>query len=202
MNTTTATPEARTELRDQIGQAIKDAIASGAPQADYCDSREVDRLADAVLAVVLPLLADRDQRLLTMTSAWTVGRKLLAAWQRGEVPPVDPAMPYYVDQAWLDAAPVENGPGAQIATSAALERKPFAHFVQPSSFGPFLECESSQVGAFPAFRQSTSAADSEDAALVEVLAHAAFHAFGYEQSEVDLLLLFKEVAARAKKVTS
>jgi soluble cytochrome b562 len=98
-------------VRDQIGQAINDAIASGAPQADYCDSREIDRLADAVLAVVLPLLTDRDQRLATMTSAWTVGRKLLAAWQRGEVPPADPAMPYYVDQAWLDAAPVENGQG-------------------------------------------------------------------------------------------
>jgi hypothetical protein len=30
--------------------------------------------------------------------------------------------------------------------------KPFAHFVQPSSFGPFIECDSSQVGAFPAYR--------------------------------------------------
>jgi len=52
-------------------------------------------------------------------------------------------------------------------TSAAPEQKPFAYFVQPSSFGPFIECESSQAGAFPAFRQPTSAADSEDAARLE-----------------------------------
>lgn len=46
-------------LRDQIGQALNDAIASGG-EADYCDSREIDRLADAVLAV-LPPSRDADQ---------------------------------------------------------------------------------------------------------------------------------------------
>lgn len=30
--------------------------------------------------------------------------------------------------------------------------KPFAYFVQPSGFGPFIECDASQVGAFAAYR--------------------------------------------------
>jgi hypothetical protein len=39
-------------LRTQVFQAITDAIDSGAEQANYHDSREVDRLADAVIAVL------------------------------------------------------------------------------------------------------------------------------------------------------
>ncbi|MRW88804.1 hypothetical protein GJ699_02260 [Duganella sp. FT80W] len=39
-------------LRDLIGQAISDEIAAGAEQPDWCDSREIDRLADAVLAAL------------------------------------------------------------------------------------------------------------------------------------------------------
>lgn len=39
------------------------------------------------------------------------------------------------------------------AISAPVQSQPpFAHFVQPSGFGPFIECESSQVGCFPAYR--------------------------------------------------
>jgi len=37
------------------------------------------------------------------------------------------------------------------------ERKPFAYFVQPSSFGPFIECEHSQVGSFAAYRAPVAA---------------------------------------------
>lgn len=36
-------------LRLKIGQAIHDAIVDGAPNADYNDSREIDRLVDAVM---------------------------------------------------------------------------------------------------------------------------------------------------------
>lgn len=39
-------------LRDTIGQAISAAIHSGARQADYCDPREINRLADAVIAAL------------------------------------------------------------------------------------------------------------------------------------------------------
>jgi hypothetical protein len=43
--------------------------------------------------------------------------------------------------------------GAQpVADAAPVEEKPFAYFVQPSVFGPFIDCESDQLGAFPAFR--------------------------------------------------
>jgi len=38
--------------RTRIGQALNDAIAEGAPEADYTDSREIDRLVDAVAAVL------------------------------------------------------------------------------------------------------------------------------------------------------
>ena len=36
--------------RDRIGYAIRQAMDSGAPEPDYHDAREIDRLADAVLA--------------------------------------------------------------------------------------------------------------------------------------------------------
>ncbi|MRW84572.1 hypothetical protein GJ698_10795 [Pseudoduganella sp. FT26W] len=51
MNDKTATAPPHDDLRDLIGQAISDEIAAGAEQPDWCDSREIDRLADAVLAV-------------------------------------------------------------------------------------------------------------------------------------------------------
>ncbi|MEE8206884.1 MAG: hypothetical protein V3T82_08035 [Nitrospinaceae bacterium] len=35
--------------RDRIGFAIKKAMDSGAPEPDYDDAREIDRLADAVM---------------------------------------------------------------------------------------------------------------------------------------------------------
>lgn len=44
---------AHEELRDEVGQAINDAIATGAPSPDWCDSREIDRLADAAMLVLL-----------------------------------------------------------------------------------------------------------------------------------------------------
>lgn len=74
-------------LRDQIGQAINDAIASGAPQADYCDSREVDRLADAVLAILPPLRTNDDstQRAATTTSLVELREHLHGAAQAGEL---------------------------------------------------------------------------------------------------------------------
>ncbi len=43
-----------TVLRDGIGQAINDAIASGVDNPDWCDSREIDRLADAVIDYLMP----------------------------------------------------------------------------------------------------------------------------------------------------
>jgi hypothetical protein len=52
MNNTTAAEPLHDNLRDLIGQAISDEIAAGATQPDWCDSREIDRLADAVLAVL------------------------------------------------------------------------------------------------------------------------------------------------------
>jgi hypothetical protein len=48
---TTAAPK-HDSLRDLIGQAISDEIAAGAEQPDWYDSREIDRLADAVMAVL------------------------------------------------------------------------------------------------------------------------------------------------------
>lgn len=47
------------------------------------------------------------------------------------------------------------------ADAAPVDAKPFAYFVQPSSFGPFIECESSQVGAFPAYRAAQRAASQD-----------------------------------------
>lgn len=52
MNDKTVTAPLHDNLRDLIGQAISDEIAAGAAQPDWCDSREIDRLADAVLAVL------------------------------------------------------------------------------------------------------------------------------------------------------
>lgn len=52
MNNKTETEPLHDNLRDLIGQAISDEIATGAEQPDWCDSREIDRLADAVLAVL------------------------------------------------------------------------------------------------------------------------------------------------------
>lgn len=39
-------------LRDRIGQAISDEIANGVPNPDWFDSREIDRIADAVIEVL------------------------------------------------------------------------------------------------------------------------------------------------------
>lgn len=55
----------------------------------------------------------------TLKSALSTTRKLLAAYQRGEVPPADQKTPYYVDQAWLDAAPEFNGPGVGVRQAGA-----------------------------------------------------------------------------------
>lgn len=40
-------------LRERVGQALHDAIQSGAPQPDWNDAREIDRLADAAVAALL-----------------------------------------------------------------------------------------------------------------------------------------------------
>lgn len=48
-----AAHQAHEDLRDAVGQAISDEIASGAEQPDWCDSREVDRLANAAMLVLL-----------------------------------------------------------------------------------------------------------------------------------------------------
>jgi hypothetical protein len=74
-------------LRDQIGQAINDAIAAGAPRADYCDSREVDRLADAVLVILPPLRTKDDATQLTTsaTSLVELREHLHGAVQAGEL---------------------------------------------------------------------------------------------------------------------
>ena len=97
-------------LRDQIGQALNDAIASGAPQADYCDSREVDRLADAVMPLVEHL--ERQRANLLRRQGETFDQmaarrraRIDAAQARGETPPRDPAPGYggYFDPLWLDA---------------------------------------------------------------------------------------------------
>ncbi|MYN42459.1 hypothetical protein GTP55_24260 [Duganella sp. FT109W] len=52
MNDKTEAAPLHDSLRDLIGQAISDEIAAGAEQPDWCDSREIDRLADAVLTVL------------------------------------------------------------------------------------------------------------------------------------------------------
>lgn len=44
---------------------------------------------------------------------------------------------------------------------------PFAHFIQPGGFGPFIECEASQIGAFPAYRAAAPAV-AEGCAWTEV----------------------------------
>jgi len=59
------------------------------------------------------------------------------------------------------AAPAQPAP---VADAVPVEAKPFAYFVQPSSFGPFIECESSRVGAFAAYRTALAAKPSEGAA--------------------------------------
>jgi hypothetical protein len=52
VNEKTETAPMHDNLRDLIGQAISDEIAAGAEQPDWCDSREIDRLAGAVIAVL------------------------------------------------------------------------------------------------------------------------------------------------------
>jgi hypothetical protein len=58
--------------------------------------------------------------------------------------------------------------------------KPFAYFVQPSGFGPFIECKPSQIGCFPAYRAAGIAQpvapvavseDQQDAARLDFLEH-------------------------------
>lgn len=44
---------AHEDLRDQVGQAINDEIQRAAPEPDWNDSREIDRLADAAMLVLL-----------------------------------------------------------------------------------------------------------------------------------------------------
>lgn len=39
-------------LRERVGQALHTAIQSGAPDADWNDAREIDRLADAAIAAL------------------------------------------------------------------------------------------------------------------------------------------------------
>lgn len=51
-----------TFLRDRIGQVLSDEIAEQ-PQADFCDSREIDRLADAVIALLIPKPSIREMLL-------------------------------------------------------------------------------------------------------------------------------------------
>lgn len=46
-------PPIHDNLRDIVGQAISDAIQRGAPEPDWHDSREIDRLADAALKALL-----------------------------------------------------------------------------------------------------------------------------------------------------
>lgn len=50
--------EAHDNLRDRIGQALNDEIESGAESPDWCDSREIDRLADAVMKVIAHPIPD------------------------------------------------------------------------------------------------------------------------------------------------
>lgn len=52
MNTENDSGRPAADLRDLIGQAISDEIAAGAEQPDWRDSREIDRLADAVLVAL------------------------------------------------------------------------------------------------------------------------------------------------------
>lgn len=54
MNTTNNNlPPLHDNLRDAVGQAIHDAIMDGAPEPDWHDSREIDRLADAALKAIM-----------------------------------------------------------------------------------------------------------------------------------------------------
>ena len=55
---------------------------------------------------------------------------------------------------------------AALATAPAESPKPFAYFVQPSGFGPFIECKPLQVGCFPAYRDHPAATGA--GILVEV----------------------------------
>lgn len=47
------------------------------------------------------------------------------------------------------------------ATAPQTVEKPFAHFVQPSGFGPFVECEPKQAGSFPAYRSAQAVAPAQ-----------------------------------------
>lgn len=84
---------------------------------------------------------------------------------------------YEYADAMLAAAPTA-------AVSAAQKLKPFAYFVQPSGFGPFIECESSQAGAFPAFRAAVSAAPSGEVDLSKLTRFGWTEAYIGESSEL------------------
>ncbi len=71
----------------------------------------------------------------TLKSALSTTRKLLAAWERGEVPPADPKMPYYVDQAWLDSAPESNGPGVGVRQAVT----PFMYAIMSPDGAPYFD---------------------------------------------------------------
>lgn len=60
---------------------------------------------------------------------------------------------------------------APVQPVAVPDGKPFAHFVQPSGFGPFIECHPNQVGSFPAYRSSPAAqGDAKDTERLRWLA--------------------------------
>jgi hypothetical protein len=77
-------------LHDTIGQAINDEIASGAETPDWCDSREIDRLADAVLRV-LPRPAPELAKLRKLPDARVPDLSRLVARLMRELKKADPA---------------------------------------------------------------------------------------------------------------
>lgn len=48
------------------------------------------------------------------------------------------------------------------------EKKPFAYFMQQSEFGPFIECDASQVGAFAAYRYAPAPAALTDEQILAI----------------------------------
>lgn len=64
--------------------------------------------------------------------------------------------------------------------------KPFAYFVQPSSFGPFIECEPSQVGAFAAYRHPAPSLQAVGVAALPIYERKrTAHGGGWVETTID-----------------
>ena len=144
---------------DKILSNLKEMIEkSSDPYAVYLARVSVDLLSSAAPQVVADErkgspYPDYDRG---FSNGWDACAKRAAAPVQAQEPVAGKPCPYCgsTDGAHDKAYP---HPRAPVQPVAVPDGKPFAHFVQPSGFGPFIECHPNQVGSFPAYRAAPAA---------------------------------------------